>query len=210
MAGKPEVFIVESVDLDDEVEDRFEGKMLTEMLRLGGKKPLYFYVRTKRELKEALRLFEKSDYRYLHLSCHGNDESICTTLDQVSFPELGALLNPYLEERRLFMSSCETVNDQLARAVMQGSGCFSVSGPTEEVDFDKAAILWASFYHLAFKDNEKRWKGKVVRNNLKRLARLFGVSVAYCGRDSSLSEGYYFELFPGGRRTTKRSAKVTS
>ena len=59
MASKPEVFIVESVDLDDEVEDRLEGKMLTEMLRLGGKKPLYFYVRRKRELKEVLSTVHK-------------------------------------------------------------------------------------------------------------------------------------------------------
>lgn len=178
MVEKPEVFIVESLCLDDEVEDRFEGKILTEMLRLGGKKPLYFYVRTKKELKEVLRLFEKSEYRYLHLSCHGNNESMFTTLDEIRFAELGVLLNPYLEERRLFISSCEVVNENLAEAVMP-SGCLSIIGPRDEVWFNAAAIFWASFYHLAFSVNEKRMKRREIRPILRRLAKLFDVPIAY-------------------------------
>ena len=66
---------------------RFEGKLISKMLALGGKECRYFYVRTKRELSEVLKLFSKSGYRYLHLSCHGSDDkqTLHTTLDAIPF-----------------------------------------------------------------------------------------------------------------------------
>lgn len=75
---RPEVFIIESLEFEDESEDRFEGKMLSHALRLSGKEPIYFYIRTRRELDEVLDFFEDSSYRYLHLSCHGSANSMET------------------------------------------------------------------------------------------------------------------------------------
>ena len=112
---RPEVFIVESLKWEDEEDNRFEGKILMEMLTLGEKKPLYYYVRTKRELVKVLGMFKRSNYRYLHLSCHGNSKSIATTLDNIEFEDLGKLLNRFLKGRRVFMSSCETVNDRASK-----------------------------------------------------------------------------------------------
>ncbi len=195
MAIQTDVFMIESMLLDDELENDIEGKLLTEMLRLGGKNPLYFYVRTKRELKEILRLFEKSEYRYLHLSCHGDPRAIDTTLDSITFEELGGILKPYLCRKRLFMSSCATVNGRLARAVMKGSGCLSVSGPIKDVDVDVAAIFWASFYHLLFRKDEKPTRDQDIRDILGRVTKLFGVSTRYYGIDSSTSKGYRFKTF---------------
>ena len=143
--SKPEVFIIESLEFDDEEEERFEGRILADILRLAGKKPIYYYVRTKRELVAVLDLFERSQYRYLHLSCHGDDESIATTLDdEIGFRELSEIMNPHLKRRRLFVSSCDVVNDQLAKTLMP-SGCLSITGPTQKVGFAEAAILWTSF-----------------------------------------------------------------
>ncbi len=193
---EPQVFIVESLKWGDEDNNRFEGKILTEMLALGGKEPLYYYVRTKRELIKVLSLFKSSKYRYLHLSCHGNSKSIGTTLDSVEFEELGRLLNRSLKGRRVFMSSCKTVNDRLARALMSGSSCRSVSGPTEKVNFTDAAILWASFYHLAFSEDMDGMKGGKVRDFLEQLSGVFGVPVAYYGLDGSSNKGYRRYDFP--------------
>ena len=104
---KPEVFIIESLDWIDEQKGRYEGRILTDILRLSGKKPIYYYVRTKQELVELMHLFQATRYRYLHLSCHGDADSIKTTLDIIDFKELGTILNPYMHRRRLFVSSCE-------------------------------------------------------------------------------------------------------
>ena len=78
------------------------------------------YIRTKRELKAILEQFLASKYRYLHLSCHGNRNSMGTTLDSIPFSELGPLIAPYLDRRRLFVSACSMTNDALARVIMPG------------------------------------------------------------------------------------------
>ena len=193
--SKPEVFIIESLEFDDEEEERFEGRILADILRLAGKKPIYYYVRTKQELVAVLDLFERSQYRYLHLSCHGDDESIATTLDEdIEFRELGEIMNPHLKGRRLFVSSCDVVNDQLAETLMS-SGCLSITGPTQEVCFAEAAILWTSFYHLAFLRSENRWKGKDLRLILRELAPLLSMELAYYWIDSSSPLGYRNESY---------------
>ena len=193
--SKPEVFIIESLEFDDEEEERFEGRILADILRLAGKKPIYYYVRTKRELVAVLDLFERSQYRYLHLSCHGDDESIATTLDDnIGFRELSEIMNPHLERRRLFVSSCDVVNDQLAETLMP-SGCLSITGPTQKVGFAEAAILWASFYHLAFFRSENGWKGKDLKLILEELAPLLAMELAYYGIDSSSPLGYRNESY---------------
>ena len=193
--SEPKVFIIESLEFEDEEDERFEGRILADILRLAGNKPIYYYVRTKQELVAVLDLFERSQYRYLHLSCHGDDESIATTLDvDIEFRELSEIMNPHLQGRRLFVSSCGVVNDQLAEALMP-SGCLSITGPTHKVGFAEAAILWTSFYHLAFSRNEKRWKGKDLKLILRELAPLLAMDLTYYGKDSSSPKGYRNESY---------------
>ena len=131
MSTKPEVFVIESLDPDDEGNGRFEGAIISRMLRLHGKICEYRYVRTRKELKRAVTQFGKSRYRYLHISCHADTTGMCTTnQDDIDFDELGKILNPHLTGRRLFVSACEMVHIDLARAIIPESGCFSVIGPT--------------------------------------------------------------------------------
>jgi hypothetical protein len=175
----PSVFIIESLSFDDEQHNRFEGRFLSQILHLGEKESTYFYVQTKGELKKALRLFGASQYRYLHLSCHGSRTTISTTLDQISFSQLGELLQPYLENKRLFLSACSAVNDNLARYVIPSSKCISIIGPATEIPFSDAAIIWASFYHLVFKENpEKMGRGQILAT-LHSISDTFQVSLNY-------------------------------
>lgn len=200
MQTKPEVFIVESLRFKDERKGHLEGKVLTDMLRLIGKSPRYYYIRTRKELKSVLKIFSRSRYRYLHLSCHGSDESIYTTLDEIKFKGLGKILKPHLRKRRLFVSSCEVVNDQFVKAVMPSSGCYSIAGTSEKVRFDKAAALWVSFYYLAFQEPEKTTlQGRDVRSALEELARLFDVPITYCGKSRRTTAGYRIKSFQTNR-----------
>ena len=109
-------------------------------------------------------------------------ESIRTTLDTISFNDLGEILNPYLNGRRLFMSSCEVVNEELADAIIARSGCLSIAGPTEAVPFSDAAMLWAAFYKIAFDWNDKGMRTDDITVILDNLATLFYVPVAYYER----------------------------
>ena len=147
---KPEVFIIESLDVDDELHHR-EGEVLSRTLTMSGKHPIYRYIRTKKELIKFVAEFKRSRYRYLHLSVHGNKDLIALTYDHLSAEEFAEIVGPALRGRRLFLSTCRATNKSLAKAVFGKGGCISVAGPVHKIGFGDAAIFWSSFYHLMFK-----------------------------------------------------------
>ena len=176
---RPGVFIIESLRFDDEKEGRCEGRILRDILQLSGKETEYWYVRTWKELEEEIfQRFWDSGLRYLHISCHGSANSISLTLDDVSFEEFGNGIKDYLSQRRLFMSACEVVNEQLRDAVIPGSDCYSLIGPGEDIYFHDAVIMWASFYHLMLRDADSM-KSSDIRKTLKLLEDTFGQRFAY-------------------------------
>lgn len=61
------LFIIESLSFGDEAKLRFEGKLLTDILRMSrqGIEVEYLYIRTRKELAVALRRFRESNKRYL-------------------------------------------------------------------------------------------------------------------------------------------------
>ncbi len=190
MITKPEVFIIESLRFDDERQDRFEGQIIKRILALSGKDCEYYYIRTKREFAKVLGLFTKSQYRYLHLSCHGNRGTMATTLDSIPFPELADLVNPHLTERRLFVSACSMTNESLANLIMPNSKCFSILGPDEDIGFSDAAILWASLYHVMFSVDADSMKRKVLKAKAQEVADMYRVRLKYFSRDSSVKKRY--------------------
>jgi hypothetical protein len=186
------LFIIESLEFDDEREGRLEGEILKDLLNISrqGINIQYIYIRTWREFTEALRLFIESNKRYLHISCHGNTSEIALTLDTIPFEEFGDVLAPYVNGRRLFFSACGVVNEELASAVIKGSGCFSLIGPKAEITFGNAAIMWASFYHLMFRDEKAdAMKGGKIRWALRRIHYAFGEEFNYFNRANN-SRGY--------------------
>lgn len=176
---KPNLFIIESLTQDDEKHERFEGRILERILSLSGKSSTYCYIRTRRELEEFADQFGRSGFRYLHISCHANAEEMATTFDTISFKELGTILRPHLKGRRVFLSACEMATNALSRELITGSGCYSVIGPSEAVRFSDAALLWSSFYHLAFKTNDSVMQRKWMLAHLRSTAQLFGVRLKY-------------------------------
>ena len=177
--SKPNVFIIESLNFEDEENDRFEGKVLSKILKLNGVDSQYYYIRTKQELDEIIVKFDESDYRYLHLSCHGSPYSLETTLDSVSFKELNDMLAPCLDKKRVFISACEMVNEDLAEALIGETDCYSVIGPSEPILFSDATIFWSSFYHLMFGENDSSMKKRDIKTVLEKTTDLFEVKVNY-------------------------------
>lgn len=185
MFFEPEVFIVESLELKDEKVDRTEGRFLSHLLTLGEKKPRYYYLRSKYELQKILEEFDRSRYRYLHLSCHGTDSGIMTAFDEIPFREAGKLLRPHLREKRLFISACSAVKKPLARELFRIPGCLSLIGPKTDVYFDEVAVVWASFYYLMFKvDNEKMVR-RNIEPTLRNLQNIFAVPLLYYSKSAN-------------------------
>jgi hypothetical protein len=176
------IFIIESLDIDDELEGRYEGRILRDILILSGQKTEYWYIRTWKEMREKMfQRFYDSNLRYLHISCHGSKNSISFTLDTIDYETFGEEAKEYLEDRRLFFSACEVVNADLAKAVLPGSDCYSLVGPSHDIKFDDAVIMWATFYHLMLRDSQAMKRDR-IRTTLKTVKNTFGET---------------FKLFPG-------------
>jgi hypothetical protein len=188
---KPEVFIVESLTLDDEKERRQEGDLLSRMLHIAGKAGTeYYYIRTRRELEEIIDLFDESECRYLHISCHANRSGMATTFDDISYRELGEMLKPCLEGRRVFVSACQMATAGFAKEILPSTGCNSLIGPKRSINFDDAAAFWVSFYHLMFKLNERSMKREGLRKRIKQLSGIYEEPINYYVPSSTLKTGY--------------------
>lgn len=191
MSTKPEVFIIESLDPDDEGNGRFEGSIISRILKLHGKSPKYRYVRTREQFEKAVLQFGKSRYRYLHISAHAEPEGMCTTnQDEIDYDELAEILNPHLRGRRLFLSACSMVHEDLAKEIIPCSGCYSVIGPNEDILFSDAAILWSAIYHLMFSENDRAMNHAALKKHLTNTTKLFNVGISYFSKSKKLKRGY--------------------
>jgi len=187
----PEIFIIESLKLKHEENGYQEGQLLSKMLHLSGKeRTKYFYIRTKKELDEIIDVFDESNYRYLHLSCHANKSGMATTFDYVSYEELGEMLGPCLGRRRVFVSACKMANATCAKALLKDTGCFSLVGPAKTINIDDAAAFWITFYHLMFKVDSRVMKHRDVDYYVKELAALFREPMCYYRKSVSDARGF--------------------
>jgi hypothetical protein len=190
-----DVFIIESLDPDDEGNGRLEGAFLAHILRLHGKDPQYRYVRTREAFNDAVREFALSSYRYLHVSTHGDPEGLVTTnQEEIDFDELAKMLEPHMQGRRLFLSACATVHEDLAKALIPSSGCFSIVGPTDDIQFTDAAIVWGAVYHLMFSEDTDRMTRRVLKEKLTKVCGLFDVKLAFFSKTDSNKRGYTTDL----------------
>jgi hypothetical protein len=179
-ATVPEVFIVESLALADEAGERREGAVLAAVLKMCGKNPLYYYIRTRAELELMAKEFERSGYRYLHISCHGGAKSLELTLDSVGYKDFAQIFRRRLRNRRLFVSACSAGNHHFAAAVSsRNKDLKSIAAPAKDIQFDHAVAFWSSFYVKTFSLNSDSMNADRIVGVLGPLAQLFGEPVHF-------------------------------
>jgi hypothetical protein len=178
-----QVFIIESLKLVDETKERREGAVLASVLKMCGKNPLYYYIRTKAELRYLAVEFEASGYRYLHISCHGGDTSLETTLDSVSYSDFAKIFEGKLKDRRLFVSACSAGNKMFAELVgSKNPDVISIAAPSNDIRFDHAVAFWTSFYVKTFSQNSKSMNSSRIVEVAKSLAVLFSAPLHFSRR----------------------------
>lgn len=192
MANKtqPKVFIIESLRFKDEKKDLFEGKVISKILNFADIGCKYYYVRTKKEFEHVIGIFRKSKYRYLHISCHGDRNGIETTLDEISFQELGLIIQGALDKKRLFISACSVMNKNLAKEILPLTECYSIIGPSRDIYMDDAVIFWSSFYQLIFKKNPKRIIKSTLEKTLIKLIDTFEFPIKYYSNSKNSKSGW--------------------
>jgi hypothetical protein len=203
MGTTPNVFIVESLDFEDEEKEHTEGKFISHILRLAGRQVRYVYIRTSTELRSVMEQFEDSGFRYLHFSCHGSKKEIALTLDRFSAAEFGALVAPSLDKRRVFFSACGVATPVMASALLNGTGCYSMVGPSESVFFDESALYWASLYHLLFKDDAQVVKRKDLSANMAKLSGVFPFEIKYFAASKTVPKGFNEVRISNGKSRSK-------
>lgn len=76
----------------------------------------------------------------------------------------------------------------LAKPLIGKYNCYSIIGPTKDIQFDEAAIMWASFYHL-FKNAPSSLNRASIRPAILKTVKAFDVEFTYFHR-SKLKTGY--------------------
>jgi len=172
----PGIFLIESSDREDEQNGLRERHALEEILGMGGRAFKHEYIRTEKELRALITEFEESNYRYLHLACHGDGKGICLTYDDVHFAKLATILAPALNDKRLFLSACDSTRTALAKPIFASSTCYSIVGPRGNITFHDAALAWAVFYSLMSRVNRKVMKQRVIKDQLQSVCKVLHVS----------------------------------
>ncbi|MEX0965762.1 MAG: hypothetical protein WD077_00865 [Bacteroidia bacterium] len=167
------------MELEDEKKGNLDGKILKSILDICQIPNTYFYLRTKKEFKHAIKEFQKSNFGFLHISCHGNEEGISTTFDYISFDLLEDIIQEKLSYRRLFLSACEAARFELAQRFIPKYHCYSVVGSPDSIYCDKAAVFWSTFYHLMYESNQKRMPQIEIMPTLANLTKVFKIKLNY-------------------------------
>ena len=204
---KPETFILESLNQDDERANRLDGKLLFDVLKLQGKSPRYYYFRTQRELIEFAQIFRDSGYRYLHLSCHGNEEAVSLTFGEATYKVFAGIFEKKLHNRRLFVSGCNLGNIQFAKEVFAtNGGMYSITAPTKRVFFDQSISFWSTFYYMMHAWDSTVMKKRRLNQVLTQLTTLFGLPLAHYYRDTGQAAAVVEQMFSAKRENLNASA----
>jgi hypothetical protein len=134
-----------------------------------------YYIRTAKELSELILEFRDSNFRYLHLACHGNAKGIQFTYDYIPLEQLASIVAPALHDRRLFLSACQSTRGPLARELFRHSSCYSVIGPKDDPRFHDATLAWALFYSLMSKANREVMKQAEIKLQLQSVCDLLDI-----------------------------------
>lgn len=173
------VFIIESLSLENEINGDMDGQILKDILDLCRIPNDYYYIRTSKELKKIILEFQKSNFRYLHFSCHANESHLSLTFDNLTYNQFSEVISKVLKNKRLFISACKASNFEFAKEFIPSSGCTSVIGSPNKIIFDKSAVFWAGFYHLMNEQDSKRMGQPEIKKIIQNLVNSFNIPINY-------------------------------
>ncbi len=191
----PEVFILESLDWEDERDTMYEGRVLSEMLKLAGKDPKYYYFQSVKELPYLIGLFRQSKYRYLHISTHASTEEIAFTNGRLKYNEFAEYFAGHLKLRRLFFSACEVGNSNFVDAIAsKNRGMHSILAPMKKVGFGESAASWSAMYMSLFGENAEKMKRADIEKRIRAITLLFPIDYYFAPYDSVADKWHYNEI----------------
>ena len=173
------VFIIESMDIENESRNKLDGLALKTILDLCDIPNEYYYIRTKLELEFIIDRFKETDFGFLHIACHGDEEGLSLCYEDIDFDELDSMIGEYMKYRRLFLSACKVARFELAEHFIPKYHCYSVIGSPDDIDYDKAAIFWSSFYYLMYVNDKEQMFQVDILPTLLKISDTFQLKLNY-------------------------------
>lgn len=169
------VYIIESLRGDD----YFDGETLHDILKLSDIPTVYKWADSISELKKHLIDFNKSNYRYLHLSCHADETGIEINGKSITNTKLQGITKNIIRNKRLFLSACKGANRDLATKIIIANQAYSLIGTPINLRFDKSVLFWPSFYHTMNEIDSLKMRKQDIIDVLKKCVDLFKVPINY-------------------------------
>lgn len=158
--------------------DIFDGKILYDAL-LSTKKfsPIYTVVSNAGEFENALKDFERSTYRYLLISAHGDQENIYLVDDSVNAEDISEM-NIELYRRRIFMSTCEGGSTLFGRHFIK-KRAYSVVGAPDKLAQIVAVGMWTTMMVVFNSLSDEELNFSELDTTLALMAAVYRIELHY-------------------------------
>jgi hypothetical protein len=182
-------FIIESL----KKKDINDGKIFNDaLISTNDYNPIYRKDKTRKGFEKALIEYSKSEYKYLFISAHGDEENV--TLISYSFNAYDLEdLEIDLKNRRVFMSTCKGGSFLLAKYFIK-KGALSVIGTPDNLTQIVATGIWVTMA-LVF---ERLSKGVLnfveLDKTLKIMTKVYEIKLSYFSfiRNKKNMKGYLY------------------
>ncbi len=181
----PEVFIIESLPCDDINRNRCDGRILESQLKLMGASPIYRFAINLGDVRRCLEEFAASDYRFLHISCHGGKSKVMLAASPSgeSYSEFCKYFNGLVGFTRITFSACELGNEKFySEFYRNNKGVQSLIAPISPLPFQTGALYFATYYTKLMEECRNK-KNHVKREFIERvvpgLSQIFCTSMRY-------------------------------
>ena len=169
------IYIIESLREND----YFEGENLCEILKYSLVESKYKFVESKDDFERAINDFNKSNFRYLYISCHADENGFEINGDEITNIEFMQITKNCLINKRIFLSACKGANDQLASYLITQNKAYSLIGVPANIDVDKSALFWPLFFHVINEVDDEKMKRKSIVSVIKKLVKLLNIPISY-------------------------------
>lgn len=146
-----DVFIIEALTAEDVRQGMLDGYILYQQIKLMGGDPRYIRVKSENDLKAALVMFRESNYKFLHVSCHGDriKQKIRIGEKWFGYMRVAIASRQLLKSRRVTFSACELGDELFCKRLFEKNHWMhSFTAPTTEINAKVASAFWVSLYTL--------------------------------------------------------------
>ena len=147
---KQEILIIESRSDQDIYDGRGEGETLKRILELQGVNAKCIEVTNEKMFIKALKIAQRKNIKYVHISAHGFDKGFALTNDIIiTWRDFDRMAWPRLRGKCVCFSSCSVGNGAEELFEFHKSFCNAIIAPTRDISWGEGLVAYSAFYHRA-------------------------------------------------------------